>query len=53
MPEEVELAPDWVREEIEGPPQELQDWLSAQVLPSGTEHPEKPRTVRRGRRPKK
>ncbi len=54
MPEEVELAPDWVREEIVERPHELQDWLSSQVGPAGEPRPEQPQPVRRrGRRPKK
>jgi len=53
MPEEVELAPDWVREEIIESPQELQDWLSGQVLVPGPKRPVKPQAGRRGRRPKK
>lgn len=52
MPEEVELAPDWVREEILEIPHELEDWLSGQVVVPGPEHPVK-QPGRRGRRPKK
>ena len=53
MPEEVELAPDWVREEINGSPQELQDWLAGQVVITDQELPAKQQPKRRGRRPKK
>lgn len=51
MPEEVELAPDWVREEILGGPEELQGWLSDHKPAAGGGQPAKPKS-RRGRRPK-
>lgn len=53
MPEEVELAPDWVREEINESPQELQDWLAGQVVMPDPTRPVKRQAGRRGRRPKK
>ena len=52
MPEEVELAPDWVREEVLDTPQELQDWLSSHVAPNSGENPQPKPRPRRGRRPK-
>ncbi len=53
MPEEVELAPDWVREEINESPPALQEWLAAKVIGSDPTQPVKRHTGRRGRRPKK
>ncbi len=53
MPEEVELAPDWVREEINESPLELQDWLAGQVIIPDPTRPAKKQGGRRGRRPKK
>lgn len=53
MPDELELAPDWVREEVTKAPKEFQDWLSTQQ-PINEMQIETKRTRggRRGRRPR-
>lgn len=51
MPDELELAPDWVREEVMMAPKEFREWLSNQY-PAGETMAETKRTGggRRGRR---
>jgi len=53
MPDELELAPDWVREEVVDASKDLRTWLSSQypVSEEGGE-PKRPRGGRRGRRPR-
>ncbi len=53
MPEDIELAPEWLQEEIGREPQELRDWLGGQgsIPKEGTPAP-RIRVGRRGRRPK-
>lgn len=53
MPEEVELAPDWLRDELLESPEELKNWLTSQVAFGTGQRPAKRgRGGRRGRKPK-
>lgn len=52
MPEEIELAPEWVREEYLRPPEECRAWLDSQQLPSSAASSPKRGRGRRGRRPR-
>jgi len=51
MPDELELAPDWVREEVVDTPKELQVWLASQYPVS--EEGGEPKQTRGGRRGRK
>jgi len=54
MPEDIELGPDWVREEILRSTRELREWMSDQIRPTGgSKGPSRSGGARRGRRPKK
>ncbi len=53
MPDELELAPDWVREEILSAPKELQEWLHTQYPAAAmTDRAKRTRGGRRGKRPR-
>ncbi len=52
LPEEIELAPDWVQEEVLRMPEECKAWLASQVPPTASEAPIKRGRGRRGRRRK-
>jgi hypothetical protein len=54
MPDELELAPDWVKEEVTMAPKELQNWLSTQLPINDTRiENSRPKGGRRGRRPRR
>ncbi len=52
MPEEIELAPDWVQEEVVRLPEECRAWLDSQQPPLPSDPPPKRGRGRRGRRRK-
>ncbi len=50
MPEEVDLAPEWLREEILGGSEEVRAWLSSQHSPKdGSGLGKRRKYVKRGR----
>ncbi len=53
LPEEIELAPDWVQEEILRQPEECREWLADHTPPKPPSSPtRRGRGGRRGRQPK-
>ncbi len=53
MPEDLELAPDWIREQVVDEPEQLREWLTDQIVAGAQVETGRPvRTARRGRRPK-
>lgn len=53
LPEEIELAPEWVQDEVLRGPEEFRQWLSDQTPPgSGNAPTKRGRGGRRGRRRK-
>lgn len=54
MPEDIELAPDWLQEEILREPEQLREWLSGQTALAQQDGQPLPqvRATRRGRRPR-